>query len=823
LSEIGSYALRLAFVVALLGIGAGAWAGLSRREDWLQVARRAVFGVGILVAMAAGGLWWAFATGEFQIAYVAEHSARSMSLPYRLAALWGGQAGSLLLWLLMLCGYSVAAVALQRQTSQRVMSWVIVSLLANALFFLVLTNFVTNPFDRLPPGQVPSDGSGLNPLLQHPAMMIHPLMLYMGFVGFAVPFSYGFAALVTGELGTAWLRSTRRWTLVPWFFLSIGILLGGRWAYEVLGWGGYWAWDPVENASFMPWLAATAYLHSVMIQEKRDMLKIWNLVLVGLTYSLCLFGTFLTRSGVVSSVHSFTAAGWFGYIFLAYVVVVAGIFFGLLLTRLDALRSTNRLESHVSREASFLFNNYAFLILLVIVVWGTLYPVVSEAVTGTKQAIGPAWFNTLSALPALFLLLLTGVGPLIAWRKASWTSVRRQFVWPTTVGLAVGVALWVALDGGPSAFSLATWSLSAFVVATLLQEYARAIRVRMRHGDGPLQALAELFRRNQRRYGGYIVHLGVVFIFVGIAGAGFNQELLENIRPGQSLEIADYRLEYLTARPLPRQHYGGAVARIALYQDDRPLKVMAPEKRMYWLEQQPASIPSIHSTLREDLYVILTAVEPDGSATVKVYRNPLVNWIWLGGLTFVLGALVVLWPHPERAGPAATGCSRGPGRSGAGGAPPWRWRSAPQRSPRRRTPPAHRGRPGRRRRRSGTCPPARARSAAASSTPPSPARRRAWRWCSTRSPRPALPACAAHGRTRRGASRSRGSRTIPTRPTWWAPATRTSPSPASAWSSRRAAARRRWRSRSPRPPPTARTWWPVPCGSDSTASATGWW
>jgi cytochrome c-type biogenesis protein CcmF len=648
-SDLGFFALRLGFVVALLGMGAGIHAGISRRAEWTEVARRAVLLTAACVALAMLSLWTAFATFDFQLAYVAEHSARGMALPYRLAALWGGQAGSLLLWLFMLCGYSAACAIVNRSSSKRLLPWVFVSLLGNALFFLALTNFVTNPFEKLPPTEVPSDGMGLNPLLQHPVMMIHPLMLYMGFVGFAVPFAFGFAALVTGELGTSWLRSTRRWTLVPWFFLSIGILLGGRWAYEVLGWGGYWAWDPVENASFMPWLAATAYLHSVMIQEKRDMLKIWNLVLVGLTYSLCLFGTFLTRSGVVQSVHSFTSGGWFGYIFLGYVALVASIFFGLLLMRRRELRSTNRLESVVSREASFLLNNWVFLGILAVVVWGTLFPVVSEGLTGTKITIGPAFFNTMAGPLALFLLFLTGVGPLIAWRKASLVSVRRQFLWPTACGLVAAAALLIVLRGGPSFFSVVTWSLAAFVTGTIFQEYYRAIRARMRNGEGPLQALGQLLQRNQRRYGGYIVHLGVVFILVGIAGAAFNEQKLETIKPGGSIEIADYRLEYLTANPLPKQHYGGAVARIALYQQDRPLGVMAPEKRMYWLEQQPASIPSIHSTLTDDLYVILTAVEADGSATVKVYHNPLVNWIWFGGYTFVLGALAILWPHPPRA------------------------------------------------------------------------------------------------------------------------------------------------------------------------------
>jgi cytochrome c-type biogenesis protein CcmF len=539
-----------------------------------------------------------------------------------------------------------------RDSLRRLLPWAAAVLLGNAAFFLALVNFVpnVNPFEKLAPGDVLSDGAGLNPLLQHPLMLIHPVVLYTGFTGFSVPFAFAFAALVSGRLGDAWLRATRRWTLVPWFFLSCGILLGGRWAYEVLGWGGYWAWDPVENASFMPWLPATAYLHSVMIQEKRGMLKTWNLVLVGLTYALCLFGTFLTRSGVISSVHSFTAAGWFGYVFLAYVAVAISIYFAAVIVRRPLLRTTQKLESVVSREASFVLNNWVFMLLLLVVFWGTMFPVVSEAVVNNKYAMGPEWFNELTGPLAAMLLFLTGVGPLVAWRRASWTSIRRQFVVPGTVGAAAFVATLLLVGHGVSMYPLVFWTLGAFVVATITQEYWRAIRARMRNaGESAATALATLLRKNQRRYGGYVVHLGVVFILLGISGAAFNEERLENMKPGQTVSLADgSRLEYLTAKPLPKQHYGGAVARLALFQGDDPIAVMAPERRVYWLEQQPASIPSIRSTIGEDLYVILTALEPDGSATLKIHRNPLVNWIWIGGYTFIAGALLVLWPHAER-------------------------------------------------------------------------------------------------------------------------------------------------------------------------------
>jgi cytochrome c-type biogenesis protein CcmF len=646
-SDIGLYSLRFALAVAAFGVAAGVAAGVRKRADWTQVAERCLLATFAFIGISMGALFYALATNDFSLAYVTQHSARSMTLPYRLAALWGGQSGSLLLWVFMLGAYGAITVWVNRHHNRSLMPWVAAVLLANACFFLVLLNFVTVPFEKLPQGRILSDGNGLNPLLQHPLMTIHPLLLYTGFVGFVVPFAFAFAALVTGELGTTWFRTTRRWTLVAWGFLACGLILGGRWAYEVLGWGGYWAWDPVENAAFMPWLAATAYLHSVMIQEKRDMLKIWNLVLIGLTYSLCLFGTFLTRSGVVQSVHSFTNSGWFGFIFLAYVAVISLGFFAALFWRRDELRSPRKLESMVSREAGFLLNNWAFMALLVVVFWGTMLPVFSEAISGQRTTVGPKFFNTMAGPIALVLLFLTGVGPLIAWHRATLASVRKQFVIPASVGTAVGIVFAVIFWGEIGLWSLGCWALGAFVTATVVQEYSRAMGARMRlHGESALVAFSTLLRKNQRRYGGYIVHVGIVLMMVGFSGAFFNEELLENVQPGDSVTLAHYELEYLTADAIPAQHYGGAKARVALYREGQPISVLTPEKRMYWLEQQPTSIPAIHSTLSEDLYVILTALEEDGSATLKIYRNPLVNWIWLGGMVLVLGNFVILWPHP---------------------------------------------------------------------------------------------------------------------------------------------------------------------------------
>jgi cytochrome c-type biogenesis protein CcmF len=644
--ELGSFAIYLTVLFSTWTLGTALYAGWRGRNDWALSAERGVYAVFLLLTLAIVGLETALLADRFDLSYVARNSSREQPWGYKIPALWGGQAGSLLLWGWVLAGYSALCVFMNRGRNRALMPWVIVALMSNVLFFAVLTAFITNPFEALSPDQRFSSGQGLNPLLQHPAMLIHPPILYLGFVGFAVPFAFAFAALVSGELGQTWFRSTRRWTLAAWFFLGCGIMLGGRWAYEVLGWGGYWAWDPVENASFMPWLAGTAYLHSVMIQEKRGMLKIWNVALIGLTYSLCLFGTFLTRGGVVQSVHSFTSSGWFGYVFLGYVLVVALVFFALLIHRVPELRSESRLDSVLSREASFLLNNWVFLGLCSIVFFGTLYPTFSEAIQGERIQIGPPFFNRLAGPLALFMLALAGIGPLIAWRRATWVNLRKSFLWPGIVTVVV-TALLAGL-GVHRFYPLAFAAMCTLVTATIVEEYARGIASRMRRGESPIQAFANLIRRNQRRYGGYIVHLSVVLMFVGFAGAAFNLEETRLLKPGDRWEIAGYTLEYRQVVPVSHPHYASAVARIAVYDDGRPLGILEPEKRMYFQQEQPATMPAVASSLKEDLYVILAGLEPDRSAALKVFVNPLVNWIWIGGLVFVIGNTLVLWPLPER-------------------------------------------------------------------------------------------------------------------------------------------------------------------------------
>ncbi|MBM4384500.1 MAG: heme lyase CcmF/NrfE family subunit [Deltaproteobacteria bacterium] len=650
MSDLGYYASLLALLAAGAAAVAGAIGGVTRSEEWATVARRGIYGLFALTSVALACLFYAFATFDFQLEYVSQNAARTMPTHYRLAAVWGAQAGSLLLWTWMTAAYAAIAITVQRR-ERALIPWVCLVLGLNAAFFLVLLNFVSNPFEKLPATHVMSDGNGMNPLLQHPVMMIHPLVLYLGMTGFSVPFAFALAALASGQLGTTWMRVTRRWTLWAWCFLSIGILLGGRWAYEVLGWGGYWAWDPVENASFMPWLAGTAYLHSVMVQEKRDMLKIWNFVLIGLTYGLCLFGTMITRAGLVRSVHAFAQTEIFGVLFAWYVGAVLLAFVVAVLWRVPQLRSPNRLESVVSREASFVINNWLFMAILAVVFFGTLYPKFSTLIQGKEVLFGPQWFDLWLAPIGIGLLFLTGVGPLLAWRRATPANLRRQLIFPAACGALTFAAL-LALLGTDEWLAALTWGIAALVTGTICEEFWRATKAKMRGGDSAPSALAKLFRMNQQRYGGYVVHLGVVFFFIGFTGQALDTERLENLAPGGTLEVRDYKLKYLTAEPILGEHHGGAEARLALYKNDEPLATLTPEKRMYWLEQQPNSIPAVYSTFAEDFYVILTAIEPNGSATLKVFVNPLVSWIWLGGLTFVIGTVLVMWPHPRRAAAA---------------------------------------------------------------------------------------------------------------------------------------------------------------------------
>jgi cytochrome c-type biogenesis protein CcmF len=491
----------------------------------------------------------------------------------------------------------------------------------------------------------PAQGTDLNPLLQNYWMAIHPPSLYTGYVSTTVPFAFACAALMTGRLDDGWIRSTRRWALFSWFFLTLGNMFGARWSYEVLGWGGYWAWDPVENAAFMPWLVMTAYLHSVMVQERKDMLKVWNLALIGLAFALTLFGTFITRSGVISSVHSFTQSG-LGPYFLSFLLIVVAGYTGLLLSRLSQLRSPAELESYLSREAAFLFNNLILVGIAFAVFWGTIFPVISEAVRGVKITVGPPFFNKVNGPLALALIFLMGVGPLIAWRRATRKNLVQSFMAPAIAGFVTG--LLVFAGGIRQWYVLSGFSLAAFVLGTVAVEFERGVlaRGRMVH-EKPPRALVNLVAKNNRRYGGYIVHVGVAFAFIAIIGSSFfKTEIKRSVREGQSFDVGPYRLVYMGLSSLDTDHLEDLSARLNVMRNGRMLEVLQPAKLFYKRPQQPATKVAIRSTLGSDLYVVLAGVDDkSGLVTFDVFLTPLVSWLWLGGLTMALGTVVTIWPN----------------------------------------------------------------------------------------------------------------------------------------------------------------------------------
>jgi len=640
--EVGILGLRLALLAAAYAVLVSVFGARRRRADLVASGRTAAYVVHGLVVLAAAVLLRALLQHDFSLEYVAAYSSSTLPTYYTVAALWGGQQGSLLFWTLILTSMSSLVHLQNRDRNEALMPYVTATLMTTAVFFLGLLVFITDPFQRLP---VPArEGADLNPLLQNYWMMIHPPSLYLGYVGCSVPFAFAIAALATGRLGDVWIRTTRRWTLFAWFFLSVGNMLGGRWAYEVLGWGGYWAWDPVENAAFMPWLACTAFLHSVMIQEKRNMLKMWNMVLVLLTFTLTIFGTFLTRSGVVSSVHSFTQSG-LGPYFIGFLVTVIVVSLGLVVIRRPLLRSANEIDSFLSREAAFLFNNLLLVGIAFATFWGTVFPVISEAVRGVKITVGPPFFNKVNAPLGLALLFMTGVGPVIAWRRASARNLRRAFIVPLAIGFAAGLGLFAA--GVRHYYALVCFSLAGFVLTTIVLEFYRGTRARQAlMGEPPVTALAHLVNKNRRRYGGYVIHVGVVMAFVGIAAsAAFRIEEQHSMRPGDSVEVGGYTLTYQGIRNEDTPHTASMLAEITVASGGKVITTMYPEKRFYKRQQQPTTEIALRTTLLEDLYLVLGSYDDkSGLMTLQVFINPLVVWLWLGGITMVLGTMIVMMP-----------------------------------------------------------------------------------------------------------------------------------------------------------------------------------
>ncbi len=650
MENLGSLATLLAFCLAVFAILAGFIGGWKRNGFLSHAAGRAVYCVWLLLTVAASVLVYSLITGDYRMAYVAGHSNRSMPLLYKFASWWGGQEGSLLFWSWLLSCYSAVVVFTNRKRHRSMMPYVTGTLMITQCFFLIMNTFVASPFKMLAVGrtiQAVPDGQGLNPLLQYPAMAIHPPMLYLGYVGFAVPFAFAIGSLITRQPGDEWIYTTRRWTLVTWLFQSTGIILGAGWAYAVLGWGGYWAWDPVENASFLPWLSATAFLHSVMMQEKKGMMKVWNMVLVSGTFFLCIFGTFLTRSGVVSSVHAFAQSS-IGQWFVGFLaIVIAGTIY-LILDRLDYLKTESRLESVVSRESSFMFNNLILVASVFAILWGTLFPVISEAVTGEKISVGKPFFNRINIPIGLFLLFLTGVGPLFAWRRTSLESLKRNFQWPLIAGLVVIAGLVAA--GMRHPYALMSFGLCMFVAWTIVAEFYKGSRaISAKTGSNLLAGALELTRRNTRRYGGYVVHMAIVLMFIGFSGAAFNKDTTVEVSQGDTIHIGHYDLRVANLTSGDNDNYSWNRAIVQVSKDGQPLGNMEPERRFYKSSNQGTSEVAIRRRLNEDLYLNFAGMSDDNQrAVIQAYVNPLVSWIWIGYWVLLIGTLTCLVPSKLR-------------------------------------------------------------------------------------------------------------------------------------------------------------------------------
>jgi cytochrome c-type biogenesis protein CcmF len=662
--EFGSFTLLLALVLSAYTLvmgGVALWRSRGERVDGGaarlgETARRAGIGSFVALTGAAFALVWASFTNDYSVSYILHHTNRALPTAYKFSALWSGQEGSLLLWAWLLSAYGFV-LRIRHRVDMRLTAFASTILAGIQIFFLLLLNFAAPPF-AIQPGPVAADGFGLNPLLQYPEMVAHPPMLYLGYVGFSVPFAFALGALMMRYPGEKWIHITRVWTMVTWLFLTCGIFLGAHWAYSVLGWGGYWGWDPVENASLMPWLTGTAFLHSVMMQEKRGMMKTWNVWLIFSTFMLTILGTLLTRSGIVSSVHAFAQSAigdWFyGFILIVFAVCLFTFF-----KQKDHLKSENRLESLVSRESSFLFNNLVLLAACFTVLWGTLFPVLSEYVQGSKVTVGAPFYNRVNLPIGLFLLFLTGIGPLLAWRSTSLRSIRRNFVLP---GIAMGVALVMSIvlgvrpwsagdDMQAEIFSLITFTLAAGVVTAISAEFLRGAGVvSTQTGKNLLASTVLLVRRNTRRYGGYIVHFGIVVMFIGIAGGAFNQSKEQEMGFGDTLQLGPYRLVCQSFTQDSNPNFDTEYALLDVYKGGKKITQLAPEKRFYIASQTSSTMVALRSTLANDLYVIYEGKNPDtDKPIIKVFLNPLMNWIWVGVLVVAFGTLLALTPNLARA------------------------------------------------------------------------------------------------------------------------------------------------------------------------------
>jgi len=631
IANIGHAAVLIAFVAAIYAAVASYYGAKKNKIPWVESARNANQAIFFLLLAACALLITLLLLNEYSVEYVWRVSSRDMPTYLKVTALWGGQAGSLLFWNLLLAGFTALALSRKWNEQRKIIGFSIFVASLTQIFFLSLIIFAENPFARL--DIVPLDGNGLNPLLRHPGMIIHPPMLYLGFTGFTIPYIFAMGALMSGQLGDGWIRTSRRWTLTAWLFLSLGLILGGRWAYDVLGWGGYWAWDPVENASFMPWLAGTAFLHSVMIQEKRNMFKAWNMFLIVLTYCLVIYGTFIVRSGVISSVHSFAQSA-VGPMFFAFISIMF-IFSAYWITkRREQLKSPNQLNSLLSRETAFLLNNFLILSILTVTFLGTNFPILSELFTGQKVTVGEPFYEKVNGPIFAALILLMGIAPLTMWYRTSIKRLGKTIAWPAVsalVGVIVlffaGMTNWIAILG----IWIATFSLTL----TLLEFY-KGIRARVRSkGEMPWSALSHLVGRNRRRYGGYTIHVGVLIMAFGIISTElYQQETQIRLLQGESMTLGDFTM---TFRGVER--YAGAddliitKANVDVYRDGEFVRTLGPRTEFYTRSGQPMTIPAVRSTIAEDFYVLLVNWEAtsNDAATFRVFLNPLINWVWAGG------------------------------------------------------------------------------------------------------------------------------------------------------------------------------------------------
>ena len=649
----GSVAMNLAFGFSILTVLTLFLYNKNGDERLFLTGQRLALGISFFVFLATFILAYQLVQSNFDIDYVARYTSLETPVVYKISALWAGQSGSLLFWLFILSIYTTIVILQNQQKHNSLMPWVIITLAIVQMFFLVLTNYVTNPFKPTDADFIVSNGNGLNPLLQNVTMATHPPTLYLGYVGFSVPFGFAISAMINRDTSPLWIQSIRRWALVSWLFLSIGIILGGWWAYRELGWGGYWAWDPVENASFMPWLTATAFVHSIIIQEKKDMLRVWNMALIIITFTLCIFGTFLTRSGVMSSVHSFTGSS-LGPIFLTFVFSIMIVSFGMMYFRRNELRSTKKMESFTSRESGFLFNNMVFVVMCFAVFWGTLFPVFSEAIRGTKITVGPPFFNQINIPIGLILLALTGIGPLLAWRKTGKKILIRNFTFPIITGLIVAILLLIIGLRGAVVIS---FSLGAFVTATITTEFTRGIQARRKKfNESIITALIKMVSKNRSRYGGYVVHLGIVFMFVGFTGHAFDQEKEFSLKVGESNHVAGYNFKLIQMSETERPNHYAWISDLRVTNDEGKFVTnLHPEKRIYFHRnpdpnrRQPHSELDIYTTMNRDIYSIFSGVDSENSvAFIKIMVNPLVQWVWLGGYILVFGTIVALWPRKDQ-------------------------------------------------------------------------------------------------------------------------------------------------------------------------------